>query len=143
MSASTRLAGVSVLVVEDNDAVRNLVVAGLEADGATVVAAEQPDQALQVLAERTDSVDVLVTDVVMPGMSGRELADRIRADRPDMRILFMSGYTADEVLRQGVLEDQVEFIQKPFTPDHLTGRLLRVLGRATDSAERVDAGHAR
>jgi two-component system cell cycle sensor histidine kinase/response regulator CckA len=143
VSPSTRLAGVSVLVVEDNDAVRNLVVAGLEADGATVVAAEQPDQALQVLAERTDAVDVLVTDVVMPGMSGRELADRVRVDRPDMRILFMSGYTADEVLRQGVLEDQVEFIQKPFTPDHLTGRLLRVLGRATDSAERVDAGHAR
>jgi signal transduction histidine kinase/ActR/RegA family two-component response regulator len=129
LTLPARLAGTTVLVVEDNEMVRDLLVTGLAADGATVLAADRPDEALRLLAQRTGGVDVLVTDVVMPGMSGRELADRVRADRPGIRIIFMSGYTADEVLRQGVLEDQVEFIQKPFTPDHLTTRLLRVLGR--------------
>ena len=72
---------------------------------------------------------MLVTDVVMPGMSGPVLAERVRELRPGIRVVFMSGYTADEVLRQGVLEEQVEFLQKPFTPDNLTRRLLRLLER--------------
>ncbi len=126
-----RLNGTTVLVVEDNEMVRDLLVSGLTTDGATVLSADRPEQALRVLAEYPNGVDVLVTDVVMPGMNGRDLAERVRAAQPRVRVLFMSGYTADEVLRQGVLEDQVEFLQKPFTPDHLTSRLLRVLGRSS------------
>jgi two-component system, cell cycle sensor histidine kinase and response regulator CckA len=127
--ASSPLAGTTVLVVEDDEMVRNTLITGLTSDGATVLAAEHPDRALRILSEHPGAIDVLVTDVVMPGMSGRELADRMRIARPSMEIVFMSGYNADEVLRQGVLEDQVEFLQKPFTPDNLTMRLLRVLGR--------------
>ncbi|HSQ54617.1 MAG TPA: response regulator [Gemmata sp.] len=129
LSLRGRLAKTTILVVEDNSMVRDLLVTSLRAEGATVHAAARPEVALQVLAETNGEIDVMVTDVVMPGMSGRELADRVRLQRPNVRILFMSGYTADEVLRQGVLEDQVEFIQKPFTPDHLTARVLRMLGR--------------
>jgi two-component system cell cycle sensor histidine kinase/response regulator CckA len=62
-------------------------------------------------------------------MSGRVLADRVRVERPALEVVFMSGYTADVVIREGVLEDQVEFLQKPFTPDHLSNRLVGVLER--------------
>ena len=125
----TKLTGATILVVEDNAMVRDLIVGSLTTDGATVLAADTPTQALRVLADYPNRVDVMITDVVMPGMSGRKLADKVRADRPTVRIVYMSGYTADEVLREGVLADQVEFLQKPFTPDHLTKRLIGVLGR--------------
>jgi CheY-like chemotaxis protein len=64
----------------------------------------------------------------MPGMSGRKLADQVRRERPTVRVMYMSGYTTDEVLREGVLADQVVFLQKPFTPDHLSTRLVELLG---------------
>jgi signal transduction histidine kinase len=122
-----RLDGVTVLLVEDNDMVREMLVQGLTDDGAVVVPAARADAALRLLDADPDRIDVLVTDVVMPGMNGRELADRVRARRPGVRVVYMSGYTPDEVVRQGVLEDQVAFLQKPFTPDHLTARLRLVL----------------
>jgi two-component system cell cycle sensor histidine kinase/response regulator CckA len=131
---STKLTGTTVLVVEDNEMVRKLIVSGLSADGATVLAAGNPSQALRVLADYPNRVDVMVTDVVMPGMNGRMLADRVRVERPAVQVVFMSGYTVDEVLREGVLEDQVEFLQKPFTPDHLTNRLIGVLSRRASRA---------
>jgi signal transduction histidine kinase/ActR/RegA family two-component response regulator len=128
--SSSKLAGITVLVVEDNEMVRDLLVSGLSADGATVLSAANPSQALRVLSDYPNRVDVMVTDVVMPGMNGRLLADRVRIERPTVQVVFMSGYTADEVLREGVLEDQVEFLQKPFTPDYLTNRLIGVLKRS-------------
>ena len=115
--------------------VRDLLVAGLTTDGATVLAAENPNQALRVLADYPSRVDVMLTDVVMPGMSGRMLADRVRVDWPTLQVVFMSGYTADEVLREGVLADQVEFLQKPFTPDHLTKRLIGIL----EQSKKIDS----
>jgi signal transduction histidine kinase len=123
------LTGATVLVVEDNDMVREVLETGLKTDGAKVIVASLPDQALRYLSEHNETIDVLVTDVVMPGMSGRELADKVRAARPGIRVVFMSGYTADEVIHEGVLEDQVEFLQKPFALEHLTERLMQVLGR--------------
>jgi two-component system cell cycle sensor histidine kinase/response regulator CckA len=129
VSGISKLTGKTILVVEDNDMVRDTLVSGLTTDGATVLSAENPNQALKVLADYPSQVDIMVTDVVMPGMSGRKLADRVRMDRPAVQVVFMSGYTADEVLREGVLADQVEFLQKPFTPDHLITRLIGVLER--------------
>ncbi|HEV3438497.1 MAG TPA: response regulator, partial [Gemmata sp.] len=126
---TAKLMGTTILIVEDNAMVRDMLVASLTADGATVLAAENPNLALRVLADYSGRVDVMVTDVVMPGMSGRMLAERVQVDRPMVQVIFMSGYTADEVLREGVLADQVEFLQKPFTPDHLTTRLIRMLER--------------
>jgi signal transduction histidine kinase/CheY-like chemotaxis protein len=133
---TTKLAGTTVLVVEDSELVRATLATGLVAEGATVLTASRPDHALRLVAAHDGPIDVLVTDVVMPGMSGPALAERVRETRPGVRVVFISGYTADEVLRQGVLEDQVEFIQKPFTPDHLTRRLLRILERGGTPAAR-------
>lgn len=123
----SKLAGATVLVVEDNEMVRSTIAAGLKGEGVTVLCARDPSDALRLLGENAVRVDVLVTDVVMPGMSGPALAERARESRPDLRVVFMSGYTADEVVRQGLQESEVEFLQKPFTPDLLIRRLLRVL----------------
>jgi len=122
-----KLAGKTILVVEDNELVRATIAAGLKGEGAIVLSADRPDDALRLLATHTGPVDVLVTDVVMPGMSGPALVERTREARPEMRVVFMSGYAPDEVDRQGVRADEVEFLQKPFTPDNLIRRLLRVL----------------
>ncbi|MBA4063294.1 MAG: hypothetical protein C0501_06200 [Isosphaera sp.] len=123
-----RLAGVTVLVVEDDEEVRDLLAAGLAGDGAAVLSVPRPDQALEDLAARPSAVDVLVTDVVLPGMGGPELAARVRAARPGVRVVFVSGHPAEEVLA-GPPDGGVEFLQKPFTPEQLTARVLRVLGR--------------
>jgi signal transduction histidine kinase/ActR/RegA family two-component response regulator len=123
---ATKLTGITVLLVEDNEMVRDMLENALKAEGATVLAASRPDHALQMLAAYERPVDVLVTDVVMPGMSGPVLAERVRETRPQMRVVFMSGHTADEVLRKGLLEEQVEFLQKPFTPELLVRRLQRL-----------------
>jgi two-component system cell cycle sensor histidine kinase/response regulator CckA len=124
-----KLAGATVLVVEDNEMVRATITTGLRSEGATVLAADRPENALRVLAEHPGAVNALVTDVVMPGMSGSALADQVRKLRPDICVVFMSGHTSDEVVRKGVREEQVEFLQKPFTPDQLIRRLVRVLAR--------------
>jgi signal transduction histidine kinase/CheY-like chemotaxis protein len=124
-----RLGGVVVLLVEDNDLVRGLFAEGLVGEGATVLAASDGEHALKVLAGHPGRVDVLVTDVVMPGMGGRELADRVRADRPGVRVLFTSGYTADEVLRPGESPaPRPAFLQKPFALEHLTEAVRAALG---------------
>ena len=103
----------------------------------TVLASDRPDDALRLLASHPGPVDVLVTDVVMPGMSGPALAERARESRPDLRVVFMSGYTVEEVVRQGVHEDEVDFLQKPFTPDNLVRRLLGVFGHDETHAARA------
>jgi len=141
-----RLAGKTILVVEDNEMVRATIAAGLKGEGAIVLSADRPDDALRLLATHTGPVDVLVTDVVMPGMSGPALVERTREARPEMRVVFMSGYAPDEVDRQGVRADEVEFLQKPFTPDNLIRRLLRVLARQESgdrSQESQEAGERR
>jgi CheY-like chemotaxis protein len=120
---SGRLGGAVVLLVEDNDLVRGLFAEGLIGEGATVLAASDGEHALKVLADHRGPVDVLMTDVVMPGMSGRELAERVRAERPGVRVLFTSGYgyTADEVLRPGGgAAERPAFLQKPFGLEQLT-----------------------
>jgi CheY-like chemotaxis protein len=116
-----------VLLVEDEEAVCALLRHVLEAAGHTVLAAGAPDAALQLLGQHPGRLDLLLTDVVLPGLSGRQLADRVRAARPDARVLFMSGYTAEEVREQGVSEEQVEFLHKPFLPRDLVERVARVL----------------
>jgi signal transduction histidine kinase/CheY-like chemotaxis protein len=116
-----------VLLVEDDDAVRTLTQKILERDGYPVTTADGPDLALELLAE--NDYDLLVTDVVMPGMGGRELADLARERRPELKILFVSGYTADEVLRRGVQEDDVDFLNKPFTSAQLSEKVGTILTR--------------
>jgi len=105
----------TVLVVEDESAIRQLAQTMLERLGYTVLAAGTPDEALELARTFEGRIDLLITDVVMPGMNGRELADRLTAVRPDTRCLFMSGYTADVIAHRGKLYDGVHFVQKPFT----------------------------
>ena len=82
-------------------------------------------------------VDLVVTDVVMPGMGGRQLAERLRERAPELRVLFMSGYTTDEVLRQGIEAERVHFLQKPFTPDGFVRKVREVLLKPAAMPEAV------
>lgn len=84
---------------------------------------------MDVAGRHTGDIDLLIADLVMPGLSGREVAERLSATRPDMGIILISGYTADEVVRQGILTGEREFLPKPFTPDALARKAAAVLGR--------------
>jgi two-component system, cell cycle sensor histidine kinase and response regulator CckA len=108
-----------VLLVEDDEMVRNMTTEMLETIGYTVLTTGNPLDALALCEMRDNRIDLVITDVVMPGMSGRELRDRIKALLPDMKILFMSGYTANVIVHHGVLENGVHFLQKPFSMNDL------------------------
>lgn len=92
------------------------------------------EEALQLLDRHEQPVHLMVTDVVMPGMSGRNLAERLAEIRPDMKVLYMSGYTDDVVLRHGVLEEGVSFINKPFGTDDLTRKIRETLDAPSNSS---------
>jgi len=118
-SADVRAAnGERVLVVEDDDANRKLATRVLERFGYDVLAAPDGETALE-LATSEDRIDLLLTDVVMPGIGGRLLAEEMTTTRPDLHIVFTSGYTSDDVLRHGVREDRVRFLAKPYTAEQL------------------------
>ncbi|HET6547578.1 MAG TPA: ATP-binding protein [Solirubrobacter sp.] len=117
----------TIMVVEDDDGVRELVRLMLEANGYTVLAVETPDEAARVCTERPAAVDLLLTDVVMPEVNGRVLAERLGALAPEMRILFMSGYSDEAVHRHGVLGESAAFLEKPFTERALTRKVREVL----------------
>lgn len=117
----------TVLVVEDEDAVRALTRHILEHGGYTVVEAEDAASAVRAAEGHGGRIDLLVTDVVMPGLSGPELAERLRASRPGLKVLYLSGYTDDAVVRHGVLHESVNFLQKPFTPAALAAKVRDVL----------------
>ena len=116
-----------VLLVEDEDSVRELVSEALETQGYKVLTATRGDQALKIAGRREQKIDLMVTDVVMPGMSGRELAKLILQGRPQARVLFLSGYTEDAVLHQGALDTGTAFLQKPFTLDALACKVREIL----------------
>jgi PAS domain S-box-containing protein len=117
----------TVLVVEDEEVVRGLARRILEQAGYLVVEASRADQALRFCSARAADVDLLLTDVVMPEMSGKELADKLKSQYPKLKILFMSGYTDEAIVHHGVLDPSVEFLQKPFTPATLVRKVRDVL----------------
>jgi PAS domain S-box-containing protein len=117
----------TVLLVEDEPEVRSLVQRILKTQGYTVVTAANPDEALAVAREFKGPIQLMVTDVVMPGMSGLQLAERLNPTRPDMKVLFVSGYTNDAIGHQGVLDPGTAFLQKPFTPNTLARKVREVL----------------
>jgi CheY-like chemotaxis protein len=117
----------TVLVVEDEPAVLTLSRRALEAQGYVVLAASDAPAALRVVERHGGTIHLLVTDVVMPGLSGRELADRLAAQRPGIRVLYMSGYPGDDVVRHGTLPGGSAFLQKPFSPDSLARKVREVL----------------
>lgn len=116
----------TILVVEDEPAVRSLTAAHLKDAGYTVIEASDGKTALEVLANGM-RVDLLLTDIVMPGMNGRKLADAALQDQPNMRVLFMTGFTRNAVVHNGVVDQGVTLITKPFTSDELCGVVQKLL----------------
>ena len=125
-SASSR-GSETVLVVEDEAVVRDMAARGLAAEGYRVLQARDGAEALEVLATRDGDVDIVVTDVAMPVLNGRELAARLAEQRPDLPVLFTSGYTDDNVVRRGLLESGQPFLQKPFSPSALAQSVRSLL----------------
>jgi two-component system cell cycle sensor histidine kinase/response regulator CckA len=117
----------TVLLVEDEEALRNITRKALLRFGYTVLEAPNGEAALEVAAQHDGPIHVLVTDVVMPGMTGRRLAEQLAALRPGIRVLFASGYTDDAIVRLGVLEPGTAFLQKPFTQEELSHKIRQVL----------------
>jgi signal transduction histidine kinase/CheY-like chemotaxis protein len=116
-----------VLLVEDDAAVRTLASTLLRTRGYAVMEAESGEAAEALLGRDGVAVDLVVSDIVLSGMSGPQLTERLRTSRPDLRVLFMSGYADDAVVRHGILETEVAFIQKPFTPDALARKVRETL----------------
>jgi PAS domain S-box-containing protein len=117
----------TILLVEDEDAVRILARSILGKCGYTVLEAQNGADALLICAQHPAPIDLLLTDVVMPRMNGRELAQRLQQLRPGMKVLYMSGYTDDAIVRNGLLHATLAFIQKPVTPEPLARKLREVL----------------
>jgi two-component system, cell cycle sensor histidine kinase and response regulator CckA len=107
---------------------------GLTAAGYTVLTAADGPDALRISAEHAGEIHLLVTDVVMPHMNGKALADRLANDRPATKVLYMSGYTDDAIVRHGVLNPGIWFINKPFTAADLTGKVREVLDSVASAA---------
>jgi CheY-like chemotaxis protein len=101
----------------------------LETLGYTVLAAAGPDNALRIAESHADTIDLLVTDVVMPGMSGKELSARVRAACPRAKVLYVSGYTADVIAHHGVLDEGVLFMEKPFSMKDMATKVRQALNR--------------
>ena len=117
----------TILLVEDDEAILNLSRMILEKLGYRVLAAPTPGHAIHLVEDHPGDIHLLITDVVMPEMNGRELAEQLSAIRPNLKRLYMSGYTADLIAHRGILDEGVNFIQKPFGRDELAAKVRQVL----------------
>jgi PAS domain S-box-containing protein len=117
----------TILLAEDDDALRNLALRVLRGQGYTVLEARNGREALGLCASHRGSIDLILSDIIMPEIGGRALAEGIAATRPRTRVLFMSGYTNDDVLRRALIDQRTAFLQKPFTPVTLAKRVREVL----------------
>jgi CheY-like chemotaxis protein len=117
----------TVLIAEDYEEILYLAVEILEHYGYTVLKARNPDEAIMTSEKHKGDIHLLITDVVMPGMNGKDLEEKIKISRPHIRTLFMSGYTADIIAQRGVIERGVAFIQKPFTVQSFAMKVRDVL----------------
>ena len=121
----------TVLLVEDEEIILKLGKRILAQHGYNVLMASLPERALEIAALHPGPIHLLITDVVMPGMNGKELREQLKTTRKELKSLFMSGYTADIIAHHGVLDEGVEFIQKPFTIQSLTEKVRMVLQQDT------------
>ena len=123
-----------ILVVEDDDAVRRMTLEFLKIRGYTLIEARSAADAIQLVGRREETIDMVLTDVVMPGMKGRELVERLTQLRPSLKVLYMSAYTEDDAINIGILSPGTAFIEKPFSPDQLAAKVRDILsGKGTKS----------
>jgi len=127
----------TILLVEDELGVRQLVREMLHRLGYKIHEASNGADAVRIFAQHQNTIDLLLTDVIMPQMSGRDLAERLKALQPLLKVLYISGYTDDMLAHHGVLESNVYLLQKPFAPDELAKKLREVLD--APAARRADA----
>ncbi len=126
-SSGSHSAAGKILLVEDEPEVRSLVLKLLQMQGYGVVAAGSAEEALDILRNRTEPFDLMISDVVMPGLNGRQLAERMKTTHPEIRVLFVSGYTDDAIVHHGKLLPGTAFLQKPFSPAALSQKVREVL----------------
>ena len=118
----------TILVVEDDKLLREFICEVLVTNGYSIISASNGSEALELTLQRKNKIDLLLTDVVMPGMSGRTLAAQMMESHPALKILYMSGYTENAIVHHGVLDRGVELIQKPFTIGMLARKVREILG---------------
>ena len=116
-----------IMVVEDEDALRSITCRILKRKGYSVLEASDGPTAITISDQHTGEIHLLLSDVIMPRMSGRELAERMRKVKPNLKVLYMSGYTDRYVSQEGILEQGADFIQKPFTEDLLLAKVHEAL----------------
>jgi len=119
----------TIMVVEDNEQVRNLACRILKSHGYATITARDGGEGLDILTGSGIHVDLLLSDVIMPDINGRDLYERARRKWPDLKVVYMSGYTEDIIASQGVLDNGVDLIRKPFTAQALTEKVREVLDR--------------
>jgi len=119
----------TVLIVEDEDLVRNLWIEALEGLGYKVMHASNGEAAVETAKALGGRIDLLLTDIAMPGINGRDLAEKLLRIHPEMKVLFTSGYTETAIVHQGILDEGVNFIGKPFSPSVLAKKIREVLER--------------
>ena len=117
----------TILLVEDEQAILLMTKAILQRLGYTVMTASRPDQALKIIREFSQQIDLLITDVIMPQMNGRDLSEKLIAEKSNLKCLFMSGYTADIITKQGIIDEKMCFIQKPFSKADLAIKVRQAL----------------
>jgi CheY-like chemotaxis protein len=132
-----------ILLVEDQQDVREMAAEALEISGYVVTTAANAEEALAAWSRTGGAFELLLTDVVMPGMSGGELAQRVRGERPSMPVLYMSGYNDDAIVRRGVSVSEAEFLQKPFTIESLSDKVRGLLDGAAASPPAAGGGASR
>ncbi|HEY2801071.1 MAG TPA: ATP-binding protein, partial [Chthoniobacterales bacterium] len=118
----------TILVVEDEEIVRELVCDVLVQQGYRVLCATNGNEALEMASHHDGGMDLLLTDVIMPQMNGQELAALLTAQRPDLKVLYVSGYSDDDIGHHGILDEEVELLEKPFTPQSLASKVREILG---------------
>jgi CheY-like chemotaxis protein len=127
----------TVLLVEDADVIRRLARQIIQRAGYQVIEAADAEKAMVVAGGHSGDIHLLLTDVIMPGASGVELAAQLKSVRPDLKVLYMSGYTDNAIVRNGLLSEEAKFLQKPFTPDELIRKVRHALG--TDNGSMPNA----
>jgi two-component system, cell cycle sensor histidine kinase and response regulator CckA len=125
-------------VIEDEGPVRQVARLLLENRGYTVIEADGGEQALQLTESRGEPIHLLLTDVVMPGLNGPEIASQLLERFPNLKVVYMSGFTDDMVFRHGVISEGVNFLQKPFTPASLTQKIREILDGSAKTETETD-----